>query len=306
MRSTFAVCLLLLVIALSLAIGGCMSKAKRHLYKAEDMFENHDLEGAKKELQEAVKLNANLLDAQKSLAHIAEALGDHELAAQAYGAVSRLDPTDVESRAKARAHKQMRELEKSVDKAVEDVKAGQVDDGINTLREVVDQNKSQWARDKAIAALLRSTVSIAEQGYALTRFAPALREPYQQKRYQDAIYLYTQGLKAYLLIAEASRSQRLDPGADWFMRSINEAARDSNNPESSLRILSDVVAADPENKVANTELAHACIAKKPPDYGTAADLLERAGAPSAQIYALRAKANSSRRADIVKPFGGSK
>ena len=47
--------LALTLITAPLALGGCMSKAKKHLYAAEDLFEKRDLKGAQAELQEAIK-----------------------------------------------------------------------------------------------------------------------------------------------------------------------------------------------------------------------------------------------------------
>ena len=94
-----------------LALGGCMSKAKKHLYAAEDLFEKRDLKGAQAELQEAIKDDPDLLDAHKSLAHIDEALGDEDGAGQEYDTVSRLDPTDTRALGKARYYRQLKQTE---------------------------------------------------------------------------------------------------------------------------------------------------------------------------------------------------
>src|ERR1039457_6714145 len=75
-------------------VSGCQSEAKKHLYKAEDLFEKRDLDGAKKELELSIKADPTNLDAHKSLAHIDEALGDDEAAGREYEAASALDSTD--------------------------------------------------------------------------------------------------------------------------------------------------------------------------------------------------------------------
>jgi tetratricopeptide (TPR) repeat protein len=273
-------CVLVLALIIAPTLGGCMSKAKRHLYTAEDLFEKGDLKGAKVELEESVRLDPDLADAHKSLAVIAEKLGDQEEAGREYDAVSRLDPEDKSAMGKARYFRQMKQLENSTGKALDDVKAGHIEDGINTLKEVLTQTKQKSAHDAAVASLRKAAASIAQQGYAL----------YQQKKYQDAINTYAMGLKAYILIQDATQAPKIDPGADWFMKSINAAARAGNTPDRPFKILSDVVAADPETNVANNELAQIYLARNPPDYGTAADLLERAGASENQVKSLRAKA----------------
>ena len=84
MRTAVARALLVpLLIAIPL-VSGCQSEAKKHLYKAEDLFEKRDLDGAKKELEISIKLDDTSLDAHNSLAHIDEALGDQEGAAREY------------------------------------------------------------------------------------------------------------------------------------------------------------------------------------------------------------------------------
>ena len=75
MRRRSQIALLACAIIAAAPIAGCMSKAKKHLYKAEDLFEKRDLQGAKTELEQAVKEDPGLLDAHKSLAHVDEYLG---------------------------------------------------------------------------------------------------------------------------------------------------------------------------------------------------------------------------------------
>ncbi|MGH7950068.1 MAG: hypothetical protein ACREQF_12640, partial [Candidatus Binataceae bacterium] len=91
MPRTITRALMLVSLAVAALAAGCQSDAQKHLYKADEMFENKQYENAKKELEESIKLDPNLLDAQKSLAHLSEFLGDHETAAKAYQAASMLD-----------------------------------------------------------------------------------------------------------------------------------------------------------------------------------------------------------------------
>ena len=94
MRTAIARVLILVILLAIPMVSGCQSEAKKHLYKAEDLFEKRDLDGAKKELELSIKADPNDLDAHKSLANIDEALGDQEGAAKEYMAASALDPTD--------------------------------------------------------------------------------------------------------------------------------------------------------------------------------------------------------------------
>jgi len=261
-------------------LGGCMSKAKRHLYAAEDLFEKRDLKGAKLELEAAIKDDPDLLDAHKSLAHVDEYLGDEEGAGREYEAASRLDPADSKVLNKARYYRQMRELENSASKALDDIKAGRAEEGVSTLNAILNDSKHKSARDRAVAALRNAAPIIAQQGDSL----------YQAKKYDDAVKTYGLAIRAYLLIAEATNKAQLDPKAEGSIRSLNAAATAGGVPDRAFTILNDVVAFDPDNKVANTELAKAYLARKPPDYATAADLMERAGAPEAEVKSLRARA----------------
>ena len=271
---------LIAVAALAAAgLGGCMSKAKRHLYAAKDLFEKRDLKGAKLELREAIKDDPGLLDAHKALAHVDEYLGDEEGAAREYIA-SRLDPSDAKLLNKARFYRQMRELESAAGKALDDIKAGQVEEGINTLNNIAADTKHRGAHDRAVAALREAAPLIAGQADS----------SYQAKKYDDAVKDYGLAIRAYLTIAEAAGKQHLDPKVEPLMRSLNAAAGAGGAQDRAFAILNDVVAFDPDNKVANAELAKAYLARKPPDYATAADLMERAGVPDAEVKSLRARA----------------
>ena len=281
MRWSSRAALLIAVAAIAGAgLGGCMSKAKRHLYAAEDLFEKRDLKGAKLELLEAIKADPDLLDAHKSLAHVDEYLGDEEGAAREYEAASRLDPTDTKLLNKARYYRQMRELESAASRALDDIKAGRAEEGLNTLNGIATDTKHKSARDKAIAALRDAAPMLAQQGDSLN----------QAKKYDDAVKNYGLALRAYITIGQASGKPQLDPKADAPIRSINAAAAAGGATDRAFAILNDVVAFDPDNKAANAELAKAYLARKPPDYATAADLMERAGASEAEVKSLRARA----------------
>jgi Tfp pilus assembly protein PilF len=275
----------LLIAAAAMAaggLGGCMSKAKRHLYTAEDLFEKRDLKGAKLELREAIKDDPNLLDAHKSLAHVNEYLGDEEGAAREYEIASRLDPADTKLLNKARYYRQMRELENSAGKALDDIKAGRVEEGINTLSSIATDTKHKSAHDRAVAALREAAPLIARQGDSL----------YQAKKYDEAVKTYGLAIRAYLMIAEATGKQQLDAKVEPLIRSLNAAAEAGGVQDRAFTILNDVVAFDPDNKVANAELAKAYLTRKPPDYATAADLMERAGASETEVKSLRTRAKS--------------
>ena len=281
MRLSKRAALLIAVAAIAGAgLGGCMSKAKRHLYAAEDLFEKRDLKGAKLELREAIKDDPGLLDAHKSLAHVNEYLGDEEGAAREYEIASRLDPADNKLLNKARYYRQMRELENSAGKALDDIKAGRAEEGINTLNSIATDTKHKSAHDRAAAALREAAPLIAQQGDSL----------YQAKKYDEAVKTYGLAIRAYLMIAEATGKQQLDPKAEPSLRSLNAAAEAGGVRDRAFTILNDVVAFDADNKVANAELAKAYLTRKPPDYATAADLMERAGAPEAEVKSLRARA----------------
>ncbi len=269
--------LILVVLIVSAGLPGCMSKAKRHLYAAEDLFEKRDLKGAKLELREAIKEDPDLLDAHKSLAHVDEYLGDEEGAAREYETASRLDPADTKLLNKARYYRQMRELEGAAGKALDDIKAGRAEEGINTLNGIAADTKHRGARDRAIAVLREAAPLIAEQGDSSS----------QAKKYDAAVKNYGLAIRAYLMIAESTGKQQLDPKVEPLMRSLDAAG---GGQDRSFGILNDVVAFDPDNKVANAELAKAYLARKPPDYATAADLMERAGASDAEVKSLRARA----------------
>ena len=273
---------LLLVIPL---VSGCQSEAKRHLYKAEDLFEKRDLDGAKKELELSIKADPSNLDAHKSLAHIDEALDDSEGAAREYAAASALDPTDQKILDKARLYKQLMDLANSSDKALADVKAGKVEDGVRQLKDILVQTKFKKAREKAVAALGDALPEIEKQGDAQMA----------AKKYADAINTYDQGVRAAMLLAKAHGATSLGDQGNSLMHKVNEAAKAAGTPDATFKLLNDVIGVYPDDKTANIELAQVYLMRKPPDYDTAADLEERANVPDDQVRKLRDQAKKQRK-----------
>jgi tetratricopeptide (TPR) repeat protein len=277
-----------LVLPILLAIplvSGCQSEAKKHLYKAEDLFEKRDLEGAKKELQLSIKADPNDADAHKSLAHIDEALGDDEGAGREYNAASAFDPTDEKLLAKARLYKQLADLANSSGKALDDVKAGKVTEGIGTLKEIMVTTRIPAAREKAVNALMDAIPIIEKIG----------DQQMQDKKYADAVQTYDQGIRAAMLMARAHKMETLGPDADPMMHKINQAAKAAGTPDATFKLFNDVIGDYPDDKTANLELAQVYLSKTPPDYDTAADLEERGGAPDDEVRKLRDQAKKHRK-----------
>ena len=210
MRKAIARALILSVLLAVPFVSGCQSEAKKHLYEAEDLFEKRDLDGAKKELELSIKDDPSLLDAHKSLAHIDEALGDQEGAAKEYMAASALDPTDQKLLDKARLYKQLEDLANSSGKALDDIKAGNVQQGVGTLKDILMTAKIPAARQKAVAALSDAIPIIEKIG----------DQQMADKKYPDAIATYEQGIRAAMLLARAHKSDTLEPDADPMMHKI--------------------------------------------------------------------------------------
>ncbi len=277
-----------LVIPILLAIpfvSGCQSEAKRHLYKAEDLFEKRDLDGAKKELELSLKADPNSLDAHKSLAHIDEALGDDEGAGREYNTASALDPADQKLMDKARLFKKLAEFANSSGKALDDIKAGKVTEGVATLKDIMVTTRIPAAREKAVNALMDAIPIIEKIG----------DQQMQDKKYADAINTYEEGIRAAMLMAKAHKMDALGPEADPMMHKINQAAKDARTPDATFKLFNDVIGVYPDDKVANLELAQVYLSKTPPDYDTAADLEERGGAPDDEVRKLRDQAKKHRK-----------
>ncbi len=277
-----------LVIPVLLAIpfvSGCQSEAKRHLYKAEDLFEKRDLDGAKKELELSLKADPNSLDAHKSLAHIDEAIGDDEGAGREYNAASALDPADQKLMDKARLFKKLEEFANSSGKALDDIKAGKVTEGVAMLKDIMVTTRIPAAREKAVNALMDAIPIIEKIG----------DQQMQDKKYTDAINTYEEGIRAAMLMAKAHKMDALGPDADPMMHKITQAAKDARTPDATFKLFNDVIGVYPDDKVANLELAQVYLSKTPPDYDTAAELEERGGAPDDEVRKLRDQAKKHRK-----------
>jgi tetratricopeptide (TPR) repeat protein len=285
MRNAIARTLILSVLLAVPLVSGCQSEAKKHLYAAEDLFEKRDLEGAKKELEESIKDDPSLLDAHKSLAHIDEALGDQEGAAKEYMAASALDPTDQKLLDQARLYKQLEDLENSSGKALDDIKAGNVQQGIGTLKDILMTAKIPAARQKAVAALSDSIPIIEKIG----------DQQMADKKYPDALATYEQGIRAAMMLSRVHKSDTLEPDADPMMQKISDAAKAAGTPDATFKLFNDVIGDYPDDKVANMQLAAVYLSRTPPDYDTAADLEERGGAPDDQVRKLRDMAKKHRK-----------
>jgi tetratricopeptide (TPR) repeat protein len=285
MRTAVARALILPVLLAIPLISGCQSEAKKHLYKAEDLFEKRDLDGAKKELELSIKADPNNLDAHKSLAHIDEAVGDQEGAAREYMAASALDPTDQKLLEKARLYKQLEDLANSSGKALDDIKAGKVEEGVGTLKEIITTTKIADARQKAVNALADAIPIIEKVG----------DQQVADKKYTDALDTYEQGIRAAMLLSRAHKMDTLGPEADPMMHKMTETAKAAGKPDATFKLFNDVIGVYPDDKVANMELAQAYLSKTPPDYDTAADLEERGGAPDDQVRKLRDLAKKHRK-----------
>ena len=285
MRTAIARALILpLLLAIPL-VSGCQSEAKKHLYKAEDLFEKRDLDGAKKELEISIKLDDTSLDAHNTLAHIDEALGDQEGAAREYEKASELDPADQKLLEKARLYKQLEDLANSSGKALDEIKAGQVEQGVGTLKDIMVTSKIPAAREKALAALSDAIPIIEKVG----------DQQVADKKYPDAINTYEQGIRAAMLLARAHKQDTLGTDADPMMHKMTEAAKAAGTPDATFKLFNDVIGVYPDDKVANIELAAVYLSKSPPDYDTAADLEERGGAPDDQVRKLRDMAKKHRK-----------
>jgi Tfp pilus assembly protein PilF len=285
MRTAIARALPVLILLAVPVVSGCQTEAKKHLYKAEDLFEKRDLDGAKKELELSIKADPNDLDAHKSLAHIDEALGDQEGAAREYAAASTLDPTDQKLLEKTRLYKQLQDLANSSGKALDEIKAGKVEDGVRELKDVLVQTKFASAREKAVAALADAIPIIEKQG----------DDQMQAKKYADAMNTYEQGVRAAMLLARARKMDTLGPEAAPMMHKINDAAKAAGTPDATFKLFNDLIGVYPDDKTANLELAQVYLRKTPPDYDTAADLEERGGAPDDQVRKLRDEAKKHRK-----------
>jgi len=285
MRTAIARALILPVLLAIPLVSGCQSEAKKHLYKAEDLFEKRDLDGAKKELEISIKADPNSLDAHNSLAHIDEALGDQEGAAKEYMAASALDPTDQKLLDKARLYKQLQDMANSSGEALDKVKAGKVEEGVAQLKSIITTSRIPAAQQKAVNALSDAIPIIEKVG----------DQQVSDKKYTDALNTYEQGIRAAMLLARAHKQDTLGTDADPMMHKMTEAAKLAHTPDATFKLFNDVIALYPDDKTANMELAQAYLSQSPPNYDNAADLEERAGAPDDQVRKLRDMAKKHRK-----------
>jgi Tfp pilus assembly protein PilF len=268
--------LALTALAIVLAAAGCQSSAKKHLYKAEDLFEKRDLKGAQTELRESVKEDPNLTDAHNSLARVDEYLHDYDEAGKEFMTASQQDPTNQKTMAKARYYRFLQQLTQQADKALDEVKGGDAENGMKDLKAALQETKTKDSRDHVLGDIQQAIPVITQQG----------DQQMAQKKYVDAVKTYTVAVTGYMYIAEANQKP-IDAGADSAMHKVNEAAKEGNVPDMTFKLFNDVLTADPDNKTANIELAQVYIRRNPPDFSTAADLMERAGAASKRLSARR-------------------
>ncbi len=280
MRTSIARALILPVLLAIPFVSGCQSEAKKHLYKAEDLFEKRDLDGAKRELELSIKADPNNVDAHKSLANIDHLLGDEEGAGKEFMAASTLDPTDQKLLDQARLYKQLQDMANSSGQALDKIKAGQVAEGVGQLKDIITTTRIQSAREKAVNALADAVPIIEKVG----------DQQVADKKYADAINTYEQGVRAAMLLARAHKMETLGTDADPMMHKMTEAAKAAGTPDATFKLFNDVIGVYPDDKTANMELAAVYLSKKPPDYDTAADLEERGGAPDDQVRKLRDQA----------------
>jgi tetratricopeptide (TPR) repeat protein len=285
MRKAIARALLIPIVLAIPLMSGCQSESKKHLFKAEDMFEKRDLEGAQKELQLAIQADPNNTDAHKSLGHIDEFLGDQTGACNEYEKASELDPSDQKIMQKARMCRAIDEMVNNANKAVDQVKSGDAEGGMRALKDALSASKSKFLRDKTIGYIKQAIPIIVQQG----------DQQMKDKKYQDALKSYDQAIHGYTMLAMASDTHQLDPAADPVLHSLNEAAKDAGTPDATFKVLNDILGIDPDNKAVNMELAQVYLRRTPPDYDTAADLEERAGASDADVKKLRDQAKRHRK-----------
>jgi len=273
-------------LAIMLAAAGCQSSAKKHLYTAEDLFEKRDLKGAQAELREAVKEDPNLTDAHNSLARVDEYLHDYEEAGKEFMIASQQDPTNQKTMAKARYYRYLQQLSKNADNALDTVKSGNVTQGMSDLKGALQDagkaNLSKATIDHMIDDLRQAVAAVVQQA----------DQSAQQQKFDDAMKTYDQAVRGYMLLALATKQTKLDPAVDSVMHNAGQAAQKGGEQAQTMlsTLLNDVLTFDPDDKTANMELAQLSLHQSPPDYSTAADLEERAGAPDAEVKKLRAAA----------------
>jgi tetratricopeptide (TPR) repeat protein len=283
------------VLLLTVLISACQSKSDALVYDANETAKKalqsdpttreQLLVQARGKLDEAVKLDPKNLNGWKLLSQIDEVLGNDDDAGHDFDQASMLDPTDQKLMGKARYYKQLKDLENSSNQALDQIKDGKAEEGVRQLKDILVQSRARATREKALSALKSGVVMMEGQG----------DQAVAAKKYADAIAVYEQEIRAYMLIAEAHNQQKLDPASDSVLHKINDTAKTAGTPDATFRVLNDVLAVDPDNKTANIELAQVYLRRKPADYDTAADLEERGGASDADVKKLRDQAKRQHR-----------
>lgn len=278
------------LLLLAVFLAACQSKADKMVYDANEKAKQalkHDpankkkmFEEARDELRQAVQLDPNNKDGYALLCQLDEVLGRTDDAARDFQAASALDPTNQKLMTKARYYRYLEQLGQQADKALDTIKSGDAEQGMNDLLGVLKDVKTKEAADHALNDLKQAVVIIVQQG----------DKNVQDKKYVDGEKDYEQAMRGYMVLARAQKQEQLDPAADEVMRKANQAAGEGGAPELTFKMLNDVLGVDPDNKTANIELAQVYIHRTPPDYSTAADLMERAGASDSDVKKLRAKA----------------
>jgi tetratricopeptide (TPR) repeat protein len=282
-----------LIIPLLLAvplISGCQSKSEKLVYQANEIAkkaaqvgpkeEKQMLEPARAKLEEAIKLDPKNLDAYKLLGQIDDITGNSDEALKVWTTASELDPTDQNILQHARMYKARQQMIDNANSAVDQIKTGDVEGGMRALKDALQATKTPQTRAKVLDILKDAIPQVTKVG----------DQQVQEKKYTDAIKTYDQAIRGYMLLAVATKQPTLDPGADAVIHDANQAAKDAGTPDATFGLLNDVLSVDPSNKSANMELAQVYLSRKPPDYDTAADLEERAGAPDAEVKKLREEA----------------
>ena len=153
------------------------------------------------------------------------------------------------------------------------------------LQEAGKANLSKATIDHMIDDLRQGVAAVVQQG----------DQQAQQQKYRDAMKTYDQAVRGYML-SRWRLQQTLDPAVDAVMHNAGQVATKGGEQASQMlsTLLNDVLTFDPDDKTANMELAQLSLHESPPDYSTAADLMERAGAPDAEVKKLRAAAKKHR------------
>lgn len=287
-----------LIIPLLLAVplmSGCQSKSDKLVYQANEIAKKATQAGPKEEKQllaparekllEAIKLDPKNLNAYKLLGQIDDITGNSDEALKIWTTASELDPTNREILQHARMYQARQQMIDNAKNAVTTIKTGDVEGGMRQLKDALEATRTPQTRAKVIEILKNAIPVVAQVG----------DQQVQEKKYTDAIKTYDQAIRGYMMLAVATKQQNLDPGADAVIEDANKAAEQAGTPDATFGLLNDVLSVDPGNKTANMELAKVYLSRKPPDYSTAADLEERAGAPEADVKKLRAQAKRQER-----------